>query len=394
LTKALLAAAHRRRATWARAVIGQRAAGAASAATTAIQPDPALRLGLDLGLPLGAILSAEAPLSAAMAQAEQLTRTGAFRAAAQAWEDLAGLLGPDAPALLYQRLQQAMTRNTQGWGGSETENHCWGDRPKHEVLAACQRQLEPALYLEIGVDAGISLATARGPAIGLDPRPRLKLVKPPGPHARLLTTSSDAFFRDQAERWLQPRPELAFIDGMHLFEFALRDFRHIERHASPSTLVVIDDIFPGHPAQAERRRRTKAWTGDIWKLHQILRATRPDLTLLALNAHTTGLLLIAGLDPENRVLWHQEPALVTRYRHQPPPPPEALERHGAIPSDHPLVARLLATLRQGRDAGWSVAQVRDALAALQPEIAEAEQACWGQACRLAERAATASASGA
>ena len=37
---------------------------------------------------------------------------------------------------------------------------------------------------------------------------------------------------------------LAFIDGMHLFEFALRDFINTERHCSPKAVIVFDDILP------------------------------------------------------------------------------------------------------------------------------------------------------
>ncbi|MCF8005374.1 MAG: polysaccharide pyruvyl transferase family protein [Chromatiaceae bacterium] len=97
---------------------------------------------------------------------------------------------------------RANTRNTQGWGGSEEENQRCGDRDKHEVLEDGHRLLQPALYLEIGVDEGRSLSRARGPALGLDPRPGLTLTAPLHAQARLLTTSSDAFFRDQAERLL------------------------------------------------------------------------------------------------------------------------------------------------------------------------------------------------
>ena len=232
---------------------------------------------------------------------------------------------------------------------------------------------QPALYLEIGVDAGLSLARAQGPAIGVDPRPDLPLAAPLGPQARLITASSDAFFREQAAALLHPRPELVFIDGMHLFEFALRDFMQVERHAAPATLVVIDDIFPCHPTQAERRRRSGAWTGDVWTLHQILRETRPDLTLLALNANTTGLLLIAGLDPDNQILWDAYPRLTRDAAHEQPPPPEVLARHAAIPSDHPLVERLLDILREARDQDWTGTRVRGALTELKPEIAAAQR---------------------
>ncbi|MCP9889359.1 hypothetical protein KBY96_15695 [Cyanobium sp. ATX 6A2] len=93
-------------------------------------------------------------------------------------------------------------------------------------------------------------------------------------------------------------------------EFALRDLINSERYMAPWGLVVIDDIYPCHPAQASRRRRTGAWTGDVWKLLPLLRSHRPDLTLLCLNAHTTGLLLIAGLDASNTLLSRVYPEAV------------------------------------------------------------------------------------
>ena len=169
---------------------------------------------------------------------------------------------------------------------------------------------------------------------------------------------------DGARTQLQPPPDLVFIDGMHLFELALRDLINVEHLAAPSTLVAIDDIDPCHPAQAERHRRTDAWTGDLWKLHQILRTCRPKLTLLALNAHTTGLLLIAGLDPQDRVLEASDAAAVRRHLHSGPPPPAVLTRQGAIPSDHALVANLVAVLKQAKTQVWSVAEVREAPALL------------------------------
>ncbi len=287
------------------------------------------------------------------------------------------------PEHIDQRLGEAMARNPQGFGGTAEENHLWGDCHKHEVLAWLHAQLGTEQYLEIGVDAGLSLARAPGRALGIDPRPDLRLQAPLSAQAQILTCSSDAFFRDPlhdgARTLLQPPPDLVFIDGMHLFEFALRDLINVEHHAAPSTLVAIDDIYPCHPAQAERHRRTKSWTGDIWKLHQILRTCRPELTLLALNAHTTGLLLIAGLDPQDRVLEASDAAEVRRHLHSGPPPPAVLTRQGAIPSDHALVAELVAVLKQAKAEAWSVAQVRTALAALQPALAAAEAEYAGRA---------------
>lgn len=80
----------------------------------------------------------------------------------------------------------------------------------------------------------------------------------------------------------------------------------------------------------------------------MLREHRPDLTLLCLNAHTTGLLLIASLDAGNNQLAGVTSSAVPQYRSVAEPPAEVLERHGAIPSDHPLVVELLQLLRKAR----------------------------------------------
>ena len=41
--------------------------------------------------------------------------------------------------------------------------------------------------------------------------------------------------------------DFAFIDGMHLSEFALRDFMNIEEHMDRAGVVVLDDVLPRNP---------------------------------------------------------------------------------------------------------------------------------------------------
>ena len=122
----------------------------------------------------------------------------------------------------------------------------------------------------------------------------------------------------------------------------------------------------------------------MWKILPILRLQRPDLTLLVLNAHTTGLLLIAGLDAGNTSLAEAYPELVRRYRPIAEPPAEVLGRHGAIPSSHPLVAELLQLLRQARQQQWSTQQIQAELAPFRQRIATAEVECCGRARELSE----------
>jgi hypothetical protein len=353
------------------------------------QPDPAmdhLQAALDHGLPGGI----EPHLPLLIAEAERCTAQGDHREAIQRWQDIAALQADATPEAIYHRLSTAYAANRAGFGGSTEENALWGDVSKHALLAWLHRWLQPALYLEIGVDQGVSLACARSPAIGVDPRPELKLTAELPPTARIVASSSDAFFATQAKALLQPAPELAFIDGMHLFEFALRDLIHTETHMAPWGLIVIDDIYPCHPVQAHRRRRSGSWTGDVWKLLPILRQHRPDLTLLCLNAHTTGLLLIAGLDADgaaaaNAALRAAYPELVRRYRPIAEPPAEVLERHGAIPSNHPLVVQLLLLLRQARQQQWKSSELKAALAPLQERIVAAEAEHRGRARELSQQ---------
>jgi hypothetical protein len=353
------------------------------------QPDPALdhlQAALDHALPGG--LQPHLPLL--IQEAERCVAHGAHREAIQRWQDIASLLAEATPEPIYHQLSAAYAANRAGFGGSKEENALWGDCSKHDVLAWLHRWLQPVLYLEIGVDQGVSLACATGPAIGLDPRPELKLTAELPSTARIVACSSDGFFADQAEALLQPAPELAFIDGMHLFEFALRDLLHTEAHMAPWGLIVIDDIFPCHTVQASRRRRSSSWTGDVWKLLPILRQIRPDLTLLTLNAHTTGLLLIAGLDADgtgggNATLRAAYADQVRRYRPIAEPPAEVLQRHGAITSNHPLVVELLQLLRQARQQQWNSSELKAALAPLQERIAAAEAECGGRARELSQQ---------
>jgi len=212
------------------------------------------------------------------------------------------------------------------------------------VLQQIHSALKPGFYLEIGIRHGGSLALAQGEALGIDPDPAIDRPLPAS--TRILKASSDDFFEWGAATLLQPAPDLVFIDGMHLFEYALRDFMNVERYAKPSTLVVIDDIFPNHPVQACRERRSRLWTGDVWKLLVCLTQERPDLILLPLDTRPTGLLLIAGLDNTHRGLWDGYNPLINRYGRDCPelPPAAILNRQGAYEPGSPIVTGLIRRL--------------------------------------------------
>lgn len=283
--------------------------------------------------------------------ADNAMRCEDYAEAVRYWQDLIAELGAETPQSIYQQLTKAYEA-VSDFGGTKEENRCWGDRHKHDILAQLHQQLKPRLYLEIGVDEGISLARAEGPAIGVDPRENLKLKVQLPDSTRIITASSDAFFRDQVSEELSEYLDLAYIDGMHLFEFALRDFINVERCSNPTTLVAIDDIHPCHPTQANRRRYSNSWTGDIWKLHAILKEYRPDLSLLDLNANTTGLLLIAGLDAKNEILSKHYDEIVEYYKKFIDPPVTAIVRAGVTNSHTRIIEMWGKIIRKARSENW------------------------------------------
>jgi hypothetical protein len=219
-----------------------------------------------------------------------------------------------------------------------------------EFLRRLHERLEPATYFEIGVRRGDSLALARRAAAGVDPAHNLRVVPPAD--TKLFRETSDAYFaRPKPLAPFGGRPiDLAFIDGMHLAEFAMRDFAGVERLARWTSVVVFDDIFPRDPVMAARDRRTRAWTGDVYKILEILARYRPDLVCLRVDTEPTGLGLVLGLDPLSDVLitrYHEilEDVVVEDPQHV---PAAVLERRGAVAPDRVLRSELWTQLTAAR----------------------------------------------
>ena len=183
------------------------------------------------------------------------------------------------------------------------------------MLERVHAHLRPRTYLEIGVSRGESIRLA-GPgtrAIGVDPEP--EVVFPLGPNVSVVEETSDEFFagRDvRAELGGLP-VELAFIDGMHRFEFALRDFMNIEALCTPSSTILVHDVYPIDERTAARERVTGFWSGDIWRLVLLLRKHRPDLVVRTIAAPPTGLAVVRNLDPQSTYIRDRLDALVAEY---------------------------------------------------------------------------------
>lgn len=182
----------------------------------------------------------------------------------------------------------------------------------YDVLNCIHTQLNPKAYVEIGVAQGRSLALVRvgTTSVGIDPDT--------GSYERIIFYSfendpllfkmtSDVFFTEYnlLEILGHSTIDVAFLDGLHLFEQTLKDFINIERFAGPDSMILIHDCLPVNGHVATRERSTAFWLGDVWKIIPCLKTIRPDLDIVTLPVKPSGLAVIRNLDPSSRVLERQ-----------------------------------------------------------------------------------------
>lgn len=178
-----------------------------------------------------------------------------------------------------------------------------------DVLAGIEAHMNPELYLEIGSRSGTSLIPRKCSFVAIDPVLNLK-------SSDFSSTGDMYFFRKTSDDFFASGflerngliPDLTFIDGMHHFEYALRDFMNCENAMSSDGIICLHDVVPFNGEMTTRDedylKIGTAWTGDVWKLVLALMKFRPDLTIDVLKASRTGLCCVSGLDPENSIL-HQ-----------------------------------------------------------------------------------------
>lgn len=237
---------------------------------------------------------------------------------------------------------------------------------RHEFLTALHRKVAPRTYVEIGVSDGLSLTLSHVPSVGIDPE--FSVITEIQSDIHLARTTSDEFFarKDPLAHLPAPFVDLGFIDGMHLAEYALRDYLALERFTLPTSVLVFDDMLPRSVGEAARRRHTKMWTGDVYKAAQALRILCPDVIVLEVDTAPTGLVVVLipnaerggvlpGYDDWLDVAMAADPQDV---------PEEVLTRSRALDAQRLLNSRgwgRLAGLRRHPDAS-TTEQVRQAFA--------------------------------
>ncbi|MBR0655981.1 class I SAM-dependent methyltransferase [Plastoroseomonas arctica] len=193
--------------------------------------------------------------------------------------------------------------------------------PYRTVLARLHAALKPKTYFEIGTLGGATLGLAKCSSVAVDPRFGIKdtgviLNKPT---CLLFQQTSDDFFAaNKLTDLFGANVDFAFLDGMHKCEFLLRDFINTERQSHKNTMIVLHDCIPteipmtgrdGIDGKAEAPHRRGWWTGDVWRTLWALMQFRPDLSITALDAKPTGLILITNLHPTSTRLSNQYPEI-------------------------------------------------------------------------------------
>ncbi|MEL7487622.1 MAG: class I SAM-dependent methyltransferase [Pseudomonadota bacterium] len=180
----------------------------------------------------------------------------------------------------------------------------------HEIV-------KPKTYVEIGIRHGYSLSVAgSAKKIAIDPKYSREDMQFEVGDVAFYNETSDAFFERRSVADIISTPfDLAYIDGMHLFEYALRDFMNLERYSGRSSIIIADDVIPRNEEEADRQPTGGSWTGDVWKVIACLRQHRPDLSenMILAKSEPTGCLIILNPDRTSTVLAENYDAIVEMY---------------------------------------------------------------------------------
>lgn len=177
--------------------------------------------------------------------------------------------------------------------------------------------VRPKIYVEIGIRHGYSLSLSpQAKKIAIDPKYAEKDMQFEVCNADFYQMTSDDFFsRYSVKDIFKNSFDLGYIDGLHLFEYALRDFINLEASAGPHSILIVDDVIPRASDEASRKATGGPWAGDVWKMIDCLKTYRPDVfehSILA-GSEPTGCLICPKLDPENTTLKDNYEEILERF---------------------------------------------------------------------------------
>jgi hypothetical protein len=221
--------------------------------------------------------------------------------------------------------QQKLSKNddllTDGMRGEELVRH--SGLGYHDYLVNLIESSNAKSYLEIGTFSGDSLARVNCAAIAIDPKFHVSQnVIGQKPACMMFQMASDDFFANHDPTMMFGRKiDIAFLDGLHLYEFLLRDFINTEKHCFPDSFIVMHDCVPPTYEMTNRTYMPALlnadyknyWTGDVWKIIPILQKFRPDLKVAMIDCPPTGLLIVGNLNPNSTILSDNYSTIVSEF---------------------------------------------------------------------------------
>lgn len=176
-----------------------------------------------------------------------------------------------------------------------------------EVLNAIIDKKNVVNYLEIGVNRGKCLFNIKGAKkrFAVDPFFNFSLWKKVRAIAKnadntknqYFEVTSDAFFLENKDILKNNPLDLAFIDGLHTYDQALKDTLNALKYMGDNGIVILHDCNPldelaAYPANSIDDARKdlqnhpnwkNIWNGDVWKTIVHIRKNHPELTAFVLD---------------------------------------------------------------------------------------------------------------
>jgi hypothetical protein len=160
-------------------------------------------------------------------------------------------------------------------------------------------------YLEIGVRDGDVFFTVKcknkiavDPKYSLDWKGRIKRILHTLFGHKFYTLTSDIFFNQIAPQAFKNKSvDVVLVDGMHEFDFALRDIENSLKFLSKNGFIIVHDCNPLTKESAcsfsdwKARNYTGVWNGDVWKAIHFLNSNREDINVVVLDTdHGLGII--------------------------------------------------------------------------------------------------------
>ncbi|MEO5500131.1 MAG: class I SAM-dependent methyltransferase [Ginsengibacter sp.] len=169
-------------------------------------------------------------------------------------------------------------------------------------------------YLEIGVENGhVFFRVKSTQKVAVDPEFKFDTVRkigkifsnPKNIFNKYYPQTSDDFFRLHGDNlYKNNKLDLALVDGMHEYHYALRDAENVLKYLNNDGVIIMHDCNPataiagGTFEEWLKNNEQDNWNGDVWKAIIHLRSLRKDINVFVADCDY-GLGIITKQSPEN-----------------------------------------------------------------------------------------------